>query len=567
MRVLGLSAFHRDSAAAVCVDGELVAAAQEERYSGLRAESGLPRRSARACLERAGLQTAELDALVFFEKPLRKFERVLAAQLQAFPHSSRSFARGLFTWLGDRLWLRTRLAEEFAVPPAKVQFVEHARAHAALAFHASPFERAAVLVVDDLGEWASTTLARGDGAALECLAQTHHPHSLGLWFSAYTQFLGFEPGLDEERVEVLSHSGAPRFEREVGATAPALADGAFEVDLQRFRFGHDAERLFDASLEQLFGPARQPGAPLRATRDDARDADLAASVQRVLEERVLALARELQRRTQLDVACLAGEVLRNRTLLARLAAEGPFRELFAPPALGEAGAAAGAALEYSVAHGATRREQHPSLALGEALDVAALDGVESAATRIEGAAPREVAQQLLAGRVLAWVRGAPELGPESLGARLILACASPVDARERLLACVQRADPLQAVRVLARDEDADEWFELPAAARSLARNAACTAKASARLRELAPSALLPSGAVWPQLVVRARDPELHALLGELGRNGRAALALCASFQLRGQPLVRSAAGALEAFRRSSLDALLVEDRLFEAARE
>lgn len=567
MRVLGISAFHRDSAAAVCVDGELLASAQEERFSRVRADSSLPRRAARACLERAGLRSTELDAVVFYEKPLRKFERTLAVQLQAFPRSARSFSRGLFVWLGDRLWLRTQLAEEFGVEPAKVHFVEHARSHAALAFYSSPFSRAAVLVVDDLGEWASTTLARGEGAALETLVELHHPHSLGLWFSAYTQFLGFEPGLDEERVEALAHLGAPRWEREVADTAPALAGGAFEVDTRLFRFAHDAERLFDRALEQRFGPARQAGSALRAEGADARDADLAASVQRVLEERVLALARELHTRTGLDALCLGGEVFRNRTLVARLAHDGPFRELFAPTALGEAGAAAGAALEHSHSLGVARRPQRPCLALGESIDAAgAVEVAGAGGLELGGsdAAPRRLADFLLSGRTLAWVRGALELGPESLGARLILCAASHADSRERILGALGRADELQTVRVLAREEDADVWFELSRGARELARHAACTARATSALRAAAPSALLPDGVVWPQLVVREWDPALHALLGELGRDGHAALALAASLQLRGQPIASSAADVADVFARSTLDALALEDRLLEA---
>lgn len=575
MRVLGISAFHRDSAAAVCVDGELIAAAQEERFSRVRADSGLPRRAARWCLERAGLRSTDLDAVVFYEKPLRKFERTLAVQLQGFPRSARSFSRGLFVWLGDRLWLRTQLAEEFGVEPAQVQFVEHARSHAALAFYSSPFPRAAVLVVDDLGEWASTTLARGEGAALATLAELHHPHSLGLWFSAYTQFLGFEPGHDEERVEVLAHLGVPRWEREVSDSAPALPGGAFEVDTRLFRFAHDAERLFDPALEQCFGPARQPGGALRADADadaDAgagasRDADLAASVQRVLEERVLVLARELHARTGLDALCLGGEVFRNRTLVARLAQDGPFRELYAPTALGEAGAAAGAALEYSQSHGVPRRPQKPCLALGESLDPAAAmeaAGVRGTALGGSAAAPRRLAELLRAGRTLAWARGAVELGRESVGARLILCAASNAGACERLLGALARADGLQLVRVLVREEDADVWFDLPRGARALARHALCTARASAALRAAAPSALLPDGVAWPQLVVREWDRELHALLGELGRDGQAPLALAASLQLRGQPIASSSVDVLDAFARSTLDALALDDVLIQA---
>ncbi len=564
MRVLGISAFHRDSAAALCIDGVLVAAAQEERFTRKPLDNGLPRRAARFCLDRAAIAAADLDALVFHEKPLRKFERTLATQLQAFPRSARTFSRDLFHWLGDRLWIRTRLAEEFGVAPEKVRFVEHARAHAALAFYSSPHDEAAVLVVDDLGEWATTTLARGSGATLTSLEELHFPHSLGLWLSAYTQFLGFAPGLDEERVEALAHLGSPRYEREVTSTAPEGDGAAFTIDPRCFRFAFDGEQLFEREFEARFaasyGPRRAAGHRLRIDAElDARDADLSASVQRVLESRVLGLARALRERTGCDVACLAGEVFRNRSLVARLASDGPFRELFVGPALGEAGVAAGAALEESLSLGAPRCAQDPTLALGAAAssDAGAGDGSESG--------PEDLAERLCAGQTVAWVRGALELGPESVASRLVLGAAGGFEARERLLGALQRSESYLPIRLLVAAELAAEWIELPASARQAAHVGGSMARARDELRRHAPSAVLASGAVWAQLVDRGRDAELHEVLLRMNRALGAPLLLAASFHLRSQPIVRTQADAVDAFRRSSLDALVVDGRCFAAA--
>jgi carbamoyltransferase len=582
MRVLGLAAFQRDSSAALCVDGELVAAAQEERFSRKLADHGLPRRAARECLRRAGLEFRDLDALVFFEKPLRKFERTLAAQLHAFPRSARTFSDGLFLWLGDRLWIRARLAEEFGVEPRRVQFVEHARAHAALAFHSSGCDEAAVLVVDDFGEWATTTLARGRGTQLETLAELHFPHSLGLWYSAFTQFLGLEPGLDEARLEALARWGEPRFEREVAATVPELGGGAYRIDERCFRFAFDGERLFERELERrlapVYGPPRAAGSALRIARGagkldgdgDGRDADLAASVQRVLEARVLALARELHARTGCATVCLGGEVFRNRSLVARLAADGPFEHVTASPAVGEAGAAAGAALEYSRqssrAEGAPRRASAASFALGAPLDEELDDGDGALNLESDEHAVAALAEALRAGRTAAWVRGPLELGHASVSQRLILAAAAGSTAREDLLGALQRAEPCAPVRVLVPSECASEWIHLAPAAWQPAHVGACTSMASDALRAFAPSCVAPDGAVWAQLVARESDAPLHALLLRLGAAVGAPLALAADFHLRGQPLVRTAAEALDAYRRSSLDVLVVGARLYGETR-
>jgi len=256
MRIVGLSAFHRDAAAVLLVDGVPVAAEREEWFTRQARDSGFPRRAARACLAAGGLDARAIDRVVFYEKPLLKFERVLWSQLAAFPRSARSFAETMFVWLGDRVWLKNRIASELEIPAQKVSFCEHQRSHAAAAFLPSPFEEAAILCADDFGEWATTSLAVGRGSQIELLAEQHFPHSLGLVASALAQFLGFEPGLDESKLEALAALGSPRFAREFDELVRAGEGGAFEVDMRRFRFLFDGTRLCDESLVELLGAAR-----------------------------------------------------------------------------------------------------------------------------------------------------------------------------------------------------------------------------------------------------------------------------------------------------------------------
>jgi carbamoyltransferase len=561
MRVLGISAFHRDSAAALVVDGVPVAAAHEERFTRKRRDSAFPRRAARFCLDRAGIDARDLDRVVFYEKPLRKFERLLVMQLQAFPRSSRVFARSMFTWLGDRLWLKSRIAEELAVEAAKVVFVEHQASHAATAFFSSPYPEAAVLTIDDAGEWATATLSRGRDSTLEIVAEIHFPHSLGMFASAFTQFLGFEPGADEDKVEALARFGEPRFEKEIGALAPPIEAGGFEIDRSAFRFAFDHVRLFDGQLAERLGPPRQPGSPLRYMAPDTRDADIAASLQRVLEERSLALARELHVRVGGEALCFAGELACNRAVNARLRRDGPFQKLFVPPEASEAGAALGAALYISCAiEGLPRRFDQLHARLGEPVDRRAEEGARALAG--SEAASAEVALRASRGEIVGWVRGPLEFAAQSLGQRCILTAAKGADARQRLLGSTQQAESWLPCRIAVPAERAADYFALPDGCERTLHFAHLDVAAKDAARAAAPSAIQPGGAAWVQVVGAASDPALHAALKAIGERTGAPLALLGSLQLRGQPLVRSEADAVEAFKRSSLDALVVEDRIY-----
>jgi carbamoyltransferase len=412
---------------------------KEGRFTRKPLDATFPRRAARACLAQAGIASRELDQVVFYEKPLRKFERLLATQLGAFPRSAGAFAGTMFLWLGDRLWLKNRICEELEIEPDKVRFCEHQLAHAASAYFPSPHEEAAVLAVDDFGEWATTALAHGKGGALATLAEIHFPHSLGLVCSALTQFLGFEPGADEGKLEALAAFGRPRFRGALAELVPPLDGGAFAVDQRHLRLVQGGERLFADSLAGVLGPPRSSGSPLRIDGEDARDADLAASLQDLIEERVLALARELHRRTGSDALCFAGQLARNRALAARLLREGPFRSLFVPPDADEAGAALGAALavHHAAAPGAPRwRCEHARLGLE--LDAAGREGAR--AFDDDEAALGALVERLRSGDTVAWARGRGELANESLGARVILAAPHRADARERLLGAVRRSE-------------------------------------------------------------------------------------------------------------------------------
>ena len=343
--ILGISALYHDAAAVLLRDGVIVGAAQEERFSRVKHDPSLPRRAAAWCLAEAGIRAEDLDYLVFYEKPLRKFERILATSVATFPRSWGAFPRQMRSWLGDKLWLRTNLCEAFGVRPDRVLFCEHHLSHAASAFYASPHENAAVLAVDGVGEWATTSLWRGSGTTLEPVGEVRFPHSLGLLYSTLTAHLGFTVNEGEYKVMGMAAYGEPRFRAEVDKLLTLDPAGGYALDLAYFSFHYHPTRSGSPALERLLGPPRFPGSPFApavapgdasaaVVAESQRWADIAASAQAQIEDALLHLVRHAKATVGTDALCLAGGVALNSVANRRIAAEGPFAHLWVQPAAG-----------------------------------------------------------------------------------------------------------------------------------------------------------------------------------------------------------------------------------------
>jgi carbamoyltransferase len=559
MRILGLSAFTCESAAALVVDGVPVACAEEERFTRRKGEAAFPARAVRSCLRQGGISARDLDGVAFFEKPLRKFERVLATQLGAFPRSAKTFSRELFTWLGDRLWTKDRIATALGVESERVLFVEHHLAHAASAFLPSPFDEAAVLTVDGVGEWTSTALAHGREHKLEVLAELELPHSLGLFSAAVAQFLGFAPDGGEARAMELASHGTPRFQGELREWMPIDSDGSYRVDEKPFRFLFDRERLFNGALERTFGPPRIPGAPLRMFGDDRRDADLAASLQAVLEDTLLALARALHQRTGCAELCLAGSVAYNARAIDRLAREGPFRRIFVQPACGDAGAALGAALfAHHELTGAPRVYVQDHAFLGET--VTAPDGGSA-----DGAGARDLAQRLASGQTIGVARGRFEWGPRSLGHRSIFADPRGA-AGANALRAIKHRESFRSFALAVPAARVAEFLDVPSES-AVQRGAPAQfllgcAPVRAATRERIEGAVQVDGRVRVHAVSADVEPELHALLAQFESETGVPALLETSLNLRGDPIARTAQDALGVLERTPLNALVIADRIY-----
>ena len=426
--IVGLSAYYHDSAAAIVVDGQIVAAAQEERFSRIKHDAAFPRKALAYCLSKAGLTPADVDYVVFYEKPLLKFDRLLETYLSFAPRGFPSFAAAMPVWLRQKLFLKGELYRGFGGAYTKrIAFTEHHQSHAASAFYPSPFESAAVLTVDGVGEWATATFGVGHGHQLKLSHELRFPHSPGLLYTAFTTFCGFRANSGEYKLMGLAPYGSPKYaDMILDQLVDLKADGSFRLNLDYFYYC-EGLRMTSPRFHRLFGgPPRLPESPLTQ-----REMDLAASIQVVIEEILLRMARHVHQVTGQESLCLAGGVALNCVANGRLLREGPFENIWVQPAAGDAGGALGAALFtwYQLLEN-PRTPMLPDAQQGSFLGPDCdEDAIRRFLTQIgapfeyipeEDEFCQRVATLIDQGKVVGWVQGRMEFGPRALGGRSIL---------------------------------------------------------------------------------------------------------------------------------------------------
>src|SRR5262249_51974564 len=424
--ILGISAYYHDAAACLVRDGEIVAAAQEERFTRRKHDASFPRHAVEYCLREAGISAAQLDYVGFYDKPLLKFERLLENYCGVAPKGLRSFLTAMPVWLKEKLFTREEIRKALDGYEGSLLFAEHHESHAASAFYPSPFAEAAVLTMDAVGEWATSSYGAGRGKDLELLAELHYPHSLGMLYSAFTYYTGFKVNSGEYKVMGLAPYGEPRYaDLILDRIVQLKEDGSFKLNMVYFNYLHGLTRTSGPSDRLFGGPPRQPESPLTQ-----REMDLAASVQQVTEEIMLRMARHVHRETGLEDLCLAGGVALNCVGNGRLVRGGPFKRLWVQPAAGDAGGAVGVALTiHHKVLGQPRRHRsegdsmHGSY-LGPAFDDDEIARVLAAAGAVAERLPeRELidrtARLLAEEKVVGWFQGRMGFGPRALGHRSI----------------------------------------------------------------------------------------------------------------------------------------------------
>jgi carbamoyltransferase len=586
--VLGLSADYHDAAAAVLVDGRLVVAAEEERFSRVKHDPAMPAQATRWCLDAAGIGPGDLDAVAFYAKPLTTYERVLASHARAGPRAFPALARAVRVWSGSKLWLPLRIERLLAGlghPSPRLHYAEHHQSHAASAFYPSPFERAVVITCDGVGEWTTSSIGHGIGNRLELLREQAYPDSLGLFFSAMTAHCGFNVNDGEYKLMGLAPYGVPRYVEALRRNAIAIhADGSVQLDQRAFRY-QGGRRMGGRRLDRILD-----GPPLdRGMEPTQREADIACSTQVILEDAVLAMARHAHTLTGERYACLAGGVALNCVANGRLRREGPFDDIWVQPAAGDSGGAPGAAWWLWHEVWDQPRSVEPvgdgmhGAALGPAFTGAEVSahltrqGVRHRVVTDPGTLDEEVAGLLAAGQVVGWFEGAMEFGPRALGRRSILADPRDPAMVARINELVKSREGFRPFAPAVLAQHAGDWFDLegdapymlvtapvtgpPTHADGTTATAAVPTTFAARLAEVRsaiPACTHVDGSARVQTVDQAQAPRFHALLEAFHRTTGCPVLLNTSFNGGGEPIVCTPADALATFAATGLDVLVVE---------
>ena len=576
--VLGISAFYHDSAACLLSGETIVAAAQEERFTRVKGDERFPRHAARYCLAEAGIPASELDAVVFYEKPLLKFERLIETYLDIAPQGLDSFRRAGPLWMKERLHVERAIRSGLEGYKGKLLYTEHHESHAASAYYPSPFDEAAILTIDGVGEWATATIGVGRGAELELLEEMRFPDSLGLLYSAFTYHAGFRVNSGEYKLMGLAPFGQPRYVDRIHSDLLKLDDdGSFTLD-QRFFDYRGGLRMTNRRFDRLFdGPPRHPDAPL-----SQREMDLACSVQQVCEDVVLRIAKHTHQRTGLPNLCMAGGVALNAVANGRLLREGPFDHVWVQPAAGDAGGALGAAFAAAHKYFGQPRSQHSgtdsmeAALLGPAFDVDAIRADLRAAgaeyEEVDNSGPEDHAAAMIEeGKIVGWFQGRMEFGPRALGARSILADAREPGMQSRLNQKIKFREGFRPFAPSILRERASEYFDIEHAspymtfvvpvsqARRLPAGSSYMTglERVAEVRSEIPAVTHLDYSARVQTVAREESPMFHRLLSAFANRTGCPLVVNTSFNVRGEPIVCSPADAFACFARTAIDALIV----------
>jgi carbamoyltransferase len=586
MRVLGISAYYHDSAAALVVDGEPVAAAQEERFTRKKHDSGFPFHAIKSCLEIGGISPSEIDQVAFYDKPFLKFERLLETYLAFAPRGFTSFRQALPVWVKDKLFQRSNILKELKSLDKKVDwdakllFSEHHLSHAASAFYPSPFERAAVLTMDGVGEWTTTSLALGEGRALKVMREIHFPHSLGLLYSAFTYYTGFKVNSGEYKVMGLAPYGQPRFANLIKDHLIDIKDdGSFRLNLDYFDYCTGLTMTND-KFAALFG------GPRRASEDrlTQREMDLAASIQVVTEEVVLKLAQSIAKETGARNLCLAGGVALNCVANGKLLRKKYYDRLWLQPAAGDAGGALGAALVAHHLHKGVERKVQPGLDamkggyLGPDFTLEEIQNrlIKAGAvfeTLDDQGMTNACAQALADGKAIGWFQGRMEFGPRALGARSILGDARSPSMQKTLNLKVKYRESFRPFAPSVLAEDAAKWFEIDSESPYMLLVADVAKEHRIPMtdeqlklfgieklnvpRSSIPAVTHVDYSARIQTVHRETNPRYYDLISKYKELTGCPVIVNTSFNVRGEPIVGSPEDAFRCFMGTEIETLAV----------
>ena len=596
MRILGISAYYHDSAAALVVDGRVVAAAQEERFSRRKHDARFPVHAVRFCLAHAGIGPDDIDSVVFYEKPFLKFERLLETYLAFAPRGYRSFAMAMPLWIREKLFQKDLLAREltklgFTKPAVRMLFAEHHQSHAASAFYPSPFDEAVVLTMDGVGEWTTTSVSVGKGKTLQPVREIHFPHSLGLLYSAFTYYTGFKVNSGEYKVMGLAPYGTPRFTRQIyDSLIDVKPDGSFRLNLDYFDYCTGL-RMTNDRFAAVFGrPVRQPDELLEPFH-----MDIAASVQAVTDDIMLRLTRALAAEFGMPNLCLAGGVALNCVANGKVLRDGRFKRIWVQPAAGDAGGALGAALAaYHQHHSGDRTvvctpDAMSGSYLGPEFSQPDIESrLRAAGARVDVAPDDDAmvhatAEALAAGQAVGWFQGRMEFGPRALGARSILGDARSPSMQKTLNLKVKYRESFRPFAPSVLREDVAGWFDLDddspymllvADVKDTHRRAMTDTEQQLFgidklnvVRSTIPAVTHVDYSARIQTVHRETNPLYHRLIEAFKARTGCPVIVNTSFNVRGEPIVGTPEDAFRCFMGTDLDLLVVGRAVLRKAQQ
>jgi carbamoyltransferase len=587
MYILGISCYYHDAAAALLKDGKLIAAAEEERFTRIKHDFDFPENAINFCLDYGGISGRDLDYVVFYEKPFHKFERILMTTFQSFPKSWNVFREAMITWLSDKLWVKSTIKEKVGIEYDKILFGDHHLSHAASAFYPSPFEEAAILTLDGVGEWATASMGIGKGTEIRLFKEMRFPHSLGLLYSAFTAFLGFEVNEGEYKVMGMAPYGKPKYVDKIYDNLIRLADdGTFWTNMDYFSYHYSDAKTFNSRFEDLFGKPRPPEMHFFTSntrfpayfgdkpsnyselcRVNEHYADIAASIQRVTEEIILKLVNSLHKETGLKRLCFAGGVALNSVANGRILRETPFEELFIQPSAGDGGGALGAALHaYHSLLGNPRTfilehafwgQEYMESEIKEFLDSnnISYQHFSDDEKLLDG-----LVDDLVNGKVVGWFQGRFEWGPRALGNRSILADPRSEEMKDLVNIKIKFREPFRPFAPVILEKNVVDFFQNgdKAAKQYPARYMLLVLPLKEQKAETI-KAVNHMGTGRLQTIREEWNPRYYRIVEKFGEATGVPVLLNTSFNLRGEPIVASPADAFNTFRKSGIDVLVLEN--------
>jgi len=591
MYILGISCYYHDSAAALIKDGELVAASMEERFTRVKNDNGFPEQAIAFCLKKAGITSQDLDYVVFYEKPFVKFSRILLTILGTFPRSRDEWREAMFVWIPKKLWIKTKLQQHLQIDAEKVLFCDHHMSHAASAFYSSPFDEAAVLTVDGVGEWTTTAMgqakANWDGKGkneITLSEEQRFPHSLGLLYSGFTAFLGFKVNEGEYKVMGMAPYGQPRYVDKVQKLIRVNDDGSFHLNMEYFAFHYSEKYTYNQRFRDLFGEERPPSDdfftmatnPERAGERDAMQknqyyADVAASIQAVTEDALLKMVRHLHAKTGLKKLVMAGGVALNSVANYKILHETPFEEVYIQPAAGDDGGALGAALwvyhsllnqpRKMIMNHAYWGEEYSEAEIRQFLDQS---GIKYEYVPDDSKLIARVADALTQSQVIGWFQGRFEWGPRALGNRSILGDPRRAEMKNIVNTKIKYREPFRPFAPVVVAERAQEFFDFPDISNQYPpRFMLMVSPVKEDKRSVIPATTHEGGTGRLQTIDRATNPRYYDIVNTFGQATGVPVLLNTSFNLRGEPIVNTPANAWNTFSKSGLDMLVLGSYLIK----